>query len=1082
MTDLKHSEFLLAAAKGGIMRKFTFNHSGKPKSSTKNLRYENGLLSWNYGHVKLSKVNKIVRGKATPVLRKAKNAVADLCFALATKGRTYDFMATSMRDRDIWVKGLRIELKKIIQTPRRAMSVPNEIFQQKLSAHTQHKTKNREAAWICKSCRFPNPSGLFCRMCHLSRESKELQDEDSSSTSNNKKGDHFELFAERVSAAQSSDRKNSEDVVLPPNGKRTWDCVYCTLINDICRRTCEACGKPQCQMEPEPAIEPRTRTLSLPTSSRLELAQGQSDKKKGEQHILPRCLPEEEWHEHRSDSMRSEDNFALRGGPDLASDSKLSKLAAHGESRAFQHTDRLRRSLGLVANSRAAISATQNLQFKYRKSRLQAAEARARKILNERSFVSAALMREVSRLKSSIENGVAKIKHPAVELEKLLSNGVSDSGDRPEEKVGKIESVLADFEVWVQGGWAQTLKLEASLRRRSLSSEIEEEILFNCKKIEEECTGGWRIMIKVERVFTQILSDLDELVSELNGMISTPLSSPQRNELGNYSSKYLENAASKPAPPSLPPPSPPLSLRPKSSLPAESDPKPPKIKAPLPPKDRKQNASSNPSDLKSPDNDLWKDLIKTVTVTSGKKPNLVMDTNLTIIRENDASIRMSLIPGDHLIKIDGVHVTPRSYEHQNLMAPFSMEFERCSFQIPGLEELSSHSPDPIIQQKKDVLNSDINKYASEIKRITAAKVAWLSSTASSTHANDKDRKHVGSTVGNSTKVPSQKETSSSKPHPVTGAKESTEEDRTKIPNEKENQFWGSISNLSLKTNARESRLHTAAGMLDNLARLLNSESQRFSTEAEEIRRERMEFLRQREELENALAQAKQLQKMMVRSFEESQKLLETSNEEKLRVGEQVKSVLTGLHQTREREESYAVQKGRELKLREVEVSKKIADVQSQREDLEAAKNAFEVKKAVFEMQVEEWKKKIVASLKENVDSEEQKEEQHVDLKNGNKEGMFSKNILKHAQIPPSFVCPITCEIMKDPVVTADGHSYERSAIQTWFKKIPPGRKSMSPQTGLLLKSRRLITNINLRNGIQEFLKDQPHLKEELKER
>jgi len=39
--------------------------------------------------------------------------------------------------------------------------------------------------------------------------------------------------------------------------------------------------------------------------------------------------------------------------------------------------------------------------------------------------------------------------------------------------------------------------------------------------------------------------------------------------------------------------------------------------------------------------------------------------------------------------------------------------------------------------------------------------------------------------------------------------------------------------------------------------------------------------------------------------------------------------------------------------------------------------------------------------------------------------------------PPSqIVCPLTKQIMVDPVVTADGHTYERSAIESVFAKTP----------------------------------------------
>ena len=35
------------------------------------------------------------------------------------------------------------------------------------------------------------------------------------------------------------------------------------------------------------------------------------------------------------------------------------------------------------------------------------------------------------------------------------------------------------------------------------------------------------------------------------------------------------------------------------------------------------------------------------------------------------------------------------------------------------------------------------------------------------------------------------------------------------------------------------------------------------------------------------------------------------------------------------------------------------------------------------------------------------------------------------KIPSHLVCPITLELMNDPVVTCDGHCYERLAIELW---------------------------------------------------
>lgn len=39
----------------------------------------------------------------------------------------------------------------------------------------------------------------------------------------------------------------------------------------------------------------------------------------------------------------------------------------------------------------------------------------------------------------------------------------------------------------------------------------------------------------------------------------------------------------------------------------------------------------------------------------------------------------------------------------------------------------------------------------------------------------------------------------------------------------------------------------------------------------------------------------------------------------------------------------------------------------------------------------------------------------------------------HIMVPPEFVDCITQEVMVDPVITADGHSYERSAIEVWLR-------------------------------------------------
>jgi hypothetical protein len=50
-----------------------------------------------------------------------------------------------------------------------------------------------------------------------------------------------------------------------------------------------------------------------------------------------------------------------------------------------------------------------------------------------------------------------------------------------------------------------------------------------------------------------------------------------------------------------------------------------------------------------------------------------------------------------------------------------------------------------------------------------------------------------------------------------------------------------------------------------------------------------------------------------------------------------------------------------------------------------------------------------------------------------------------SSIPYEYLCPITLELMRDPVFALDGHTYERAAIEDWFAQSKDG-KSTSPKT------------------------------------
>ena len=69
-----------------------------------------------------------------------------------------------------------------------------------------------------------------------------------------------------------------------------------------------------------------------------------------------------------------------------------------------------------------------------------------------------------------------------------------------------------------------------------------------------------------------------------------------------------------------------------------------------------------------------------------------------------------------------------------------------------------------------------------------------------------------------------------------------------------------------------------------------------------------------------------------------------------------------------------------------------------------------------------------------------------------------------AEVPADFICPITAEIMTDPVSTVDGFTYEREAISKWLRT-----NDTSPRTGAKLESKTLIPNHLVRCVLRAFI-------------
>ncbi|KAL6189840.1 hypothetical protein ACLB2K_036241 [Fragaria x ananassa] len=63
-----------------------------------------------------------------------------------------------------------------------------------------------------------------------------------------------------------------------------------------------------------------------------------------------------------------------------------------------------------------------------------------------------------------------------------------------------------------------------------------------------------------------------------------------------------------------------------------------------------------------------------------------------------------------------------------------------------------------------------------------------------------------------------------------------------------------------------------------------------------------------------------------------------------------------------------------------------------------------------------------------------------------------------------FRCPISLEIMTEPVTIATGQSYDRGSIMKWFR----GGKAVCPKTGEKLKSMKAVPNVALKRLIQQY--------------
>jgi hypothetical protein len=98
------------------------------------------------------------------------------------------------------------------------------------------------------------------------------------------------------------------------------------------------------------------------------------------------------------------------------------------------------------------------------------------------------------------------------------------------------------------------------------------------------------------------------------------------------------------------------------------------------------------------------------------------------------------------------------------------------------------------------------------------------------------------------------------------------------------------------------------------------------------------------------------------------------------------------------------------------------------------------------------------------------EEDELDFENGSqkknpKKGLITQEIADtFLTVPKDFCCPISLDLMRDPVIISTGQTYDRSSISRWMDE----GHTTCPKTGQTLVHTRLVPNRALRNLIVQW--------------
>eukprot|EP00210_Caulerpa_lentillifera_P006926 g6622.t1 len=120
---------------------------------------------------------------------------------------------------------------------------------------------------------------------------------------------------------------------------------------------------------------------------------------------------------------------------------------------------------------------------------------------------------------------------------------------------------------------------------------------------------------------------------------------------------------------------------------------------------------------------------------------------------------------------------------------------------------------------------------------------------------------------------------------------------------------------------------------------------------------------------------------------------------------------------------------------------------------------------LIEQMLREQKSETEKQVSMRVDAELQIQKLQSDLEKYSNRTERAEQMFKAllSEVEDCICCPITCTMMEDPVIAADGHTYEREAIEQWL-----GKKKESPVTRQALRSSLLMPHLAVKKLMKRY--------------